>query len=164
MFTSRLQDPHEETDDPTLADVERYLARLSFDPNYFLDIDGDTSMDGGITLHGSSDGIALIGSEDSMHASFAFHFVDPCRNPGPRTVTVHEISNTNVCDSVDDIASIARTYALNGDLDRNFHWSLNISVGDLMHYHCKLDRGDTRPLSEILAIGPGLPRWPRDVG
>ncbi|EMI22408.1 hypothetical protein RMSM_00658, partial [Rhodopirellula maiorica SM1] len=51
---------------------------MSFEPDYFLDVDGDAGMDGGITLHGATDGIALIGSEDSLRGCFAFLFVDPC--------------------------------------------------------------------------------------
>jgi hypothetical protein len=164
MFSTSIRDREERISSPSTADLERFLSRMTFDSDYFLDVDGDAGMDGGITLHGATDGIALIGSEDSLRGCFAFLFVDPCRPFSPRTVSIHDLSDANICDSHSSMATIVRTYAESGDLDRNFFWSLNISHDNAMEYNCRLDSGDRRPLAVILERGRDLPRWPRYFG
>ena len=164
MFSTSIRDTEEHTLAPTMDDLERFLIRMSFAPDYFLEVDGDAGMDGGVTLHGATDGIALIGSEDSLRACFAFLFVDPRKPFSPRTVAIHDLADANVCDSIPDMANIVRTYAATGDLDRGFSWSLNIPNGTGMEYSCRLDRGDDRPLATILALGSDLPRWPEYRG
>ncbi len=159
VFASRLQDTHETTTEPTLPDIERHLGRLSFASDCYLTVEGGPAIDGGMELYGAGDGIAIIGAEDSMRGTFAFLFVDPDPKPEPRKVDIFDISSMNVCSSLDAVRSIARTYALTGELDRKFNWSLNISVGNITHYHCKLEQGDARALSKILESAPDLPRW-----
>ena len=111
----------------------------------------DIDMDAGIEVCNTLEGVAILGAEDSLRGSFGFYFYDPSRGRQRRTVSIFDILDANICDSMNATRLILNTYLLHGDLDRRFNWSLNVEKAGDMLYDCRLEAGDERPIADVLA-------------
>jgi hypothetical protein len=132
-------------------DLRRVVDRMRSSREFSLSLDR-ISMDSGIELIGTAQGIAVFGCEDSLRGNFGFHYYDPAKPAKLLQVGIYEVPRYALCENLDHAIQIAETFFREGELDRQFSWMIDVNnVRDVLNRDNLLAAGNKLPIEEFVA-------------
>lgn len=133
-----------------LDDFRRVVDRMRSACDFSLSLDR-TSMDSGIDLISTPEGIAIFGCEDSLRGKFGFHYYDPSKPAKLLQVEIYEVPRYALCEDPEHAIQIAETFFREGELDPRFSWMIDVNVNDIMKRDNLIAAGNKLSIEEFLA-------------